>query len=79
MGNQSALSLGDLPRFFFKILIVSKAVLMGFDAFGTRLQSLWIKFFLARKDFPCGVRNRMHDKILFRQLRFSFFFVSTFF
>ena len=43
--------------------------LMGFNAFGTRLQSLWIMFFFARKDFPCGVRNRMQDKILFRQLR----------
>ena len=30
--------------------------------------------FFARKDFPCGVRNRMQDKILFRQLRFSLFF-----
>ena len=27
--------------------------------------------FFARKDFPCGVRNRMQDKILLRQLRFS--------
>ena len=43
---------------------------MGFNAFVTTLQSLWIMFF-ARKDFPCGVRNRMQDKILFRQLRFS--------
>ena len=73
MGNQSTLSLGGLPRFFFLILIDSKDVLMGFNAFGTRLQSLWIMFFLARKDFPCGVRNRMHDKILFQQLRFHFF------
>ena len=46
------------------------AVLMGFNAFETRLQSLWIMF---SKDFPCGVRNRMQDKILFRQLRFSLF------
>ena len=46
-------------------------VLIGFNAFGTRLQSLWIMFFFARKDFPCGVRNQMQDKILFRQLRFS--------
>ena len=49
------------------------AVLMGFNAFGTRLQSLWIMFFFARKYFPCVVRNRMQDKILFRQLRFSLF------
>ena len=47
-------------------------VLMDFNAFGTRLQSLWIMFF-ARKGFPCGARNRMQDKILFRQLRFSLF------
>ena len=32
---------------------------MGFNAFGTRLQSLWIMFFFARKDIPCGVKNRM--------------------
>ena len=30
-------------------------------------------FFFARKDFPCGVRNRMQDKILFRQLQLTFF------
>ena len=53
-------------------------VLMGFNAFGTRLQSLWIMFF-ARKDFPCGVRNRMQDKILFRQLRFSLFSSARYF
>ena len=46
-------------------------VFMGFNAFGTRLQSLWI-FFFARKDIPCGVKNRMLDEILFRQLPFSF-------
>ena len=39
--------------------------LMDFNAFGTRLQSLWIMFFSARKDIPCGVKNRMLDKILF--------------
>ena len=53
-------------------------VLMGFNAFGTRLQSLWIMFF-ARKDFPCGVRNRMQDKILYRQLRFSLFSLARYF
>ena len=48
------------------------AVLMGLNGFGTRLQMLWIMgVFFARKDFPCGVSNRMQDKILFRQLRFS--------
>ena len=36
-------------------------------------------FFFARKDFPCGVRNRMQDKILFRQLRFSLFSSARFF
>ena len=35
---------------------------------------LGIKFvFFARKDIPCGVKNGMLDKILFRQLRFSLF------
>ena len=53
-------------------------VLMGFNAFGTRLQSLWIIFFLPEK-FPCGVRNRMQDKILFRQLRFSPFSSARYF
>ena len=60
------------------ILSVSMVVLIGFNAFGTRLQSLWIMFF-ARKDFPCGVRNRMQDKILFRQLRFSLFSSARYF
>ena len=53
-------------------------VLMGFNAFGTRLQSLWIMFF-PRKDFPCGVRNRMQDKILLRQLRVSLFSSARYF
>ena len=53
-------------------------VLMGFNAFGTILQSFWI-IFLARKDFPCGVRNRMQDKILFRQLRLSPFSSALYF
>ena len=53
-------------------------VLMGFNAFGTRLQSLWITFF-PTKDFPCGVRNRMQAKILFRQLRFSLFSSARYF
>ena len=77
MGNHSTLSLGVSPYFFF-ILSVSMVVLMGFNAFGTRLQSLWIMFF-ARKDFPCGVRNRMQDKILLRQLRFSLFSSARYF
>ena len=37
---------GGLPRYiFFLILSVIMAVLMGFYAFGTRLQSLWIMLF----------------------------------
>ena len=78
MGNHSPLSLGVSPDIFF-ILSVSMVVLMGFNAVWTRLQSLWIMFFFARKDFPCGVRNRMQDKILFRQLRFSPFSSARYF
>ena len=32
------------PPIFFLILRISMVVLMGFNAFGTRLQSLWIMF-----------------------------------
>ena len=78
MGYHSTLSLGVSPDIFFLILSVSMVVLMGFNAFGTRLQSLWIMFF-ARKDFACDVRNRMQDKILFRQLRFSLFSSARYF
>ena len=46
---------------------------MGFNAFGTGLQSLWIMPFFARKDFPCGVRNRMQDKIHLDSYVFHFF------
>ena len=53
-------------------------VLMGFNTFETRLQSLWSMFF-ARKDIVCGVKNRMLDKILFRQLRFSLFSSACYF
>ena len=46
MGNHSTLSLGVSPDFFFfLILSVSVVILMGSNAFGTRLQSLWIMFF----------------------------------
>ena len=48
-------------------------VLMGFNAFGTRLQSLWIMFFFARKDFPCGVRNRMQTKSFLDSYDFHLF------
>ena len=51
---------------------------MGFNAFGTLLQSLWIMFF-ARKDFPCGVGSRMQDKILFKIVRFSLFSSARYF
>ena len=55
------------------------AVSNGFKCVLTRMQSLWIILYLARKDFPCGVRNRMQDKILFRQLRFSLFSSARYF
>ena len=45
---------------------------MVFNAFGTRLQSLWIIFF-ARKDFPCGVSNRMQKKSFLDSYDFHFF------
>ena len=45
MGNHSTLSLGvSHDIYFFLILSVSMVVLTGFNAFGTRLQSLWIMF-----------------------------------
>ena len=44
MGNHCTLSLGVSPDIFFLILRISMVVLMGFNAFGTRLQSLWIMF-----------------------------------
>ena len=74
MGNHSTLSLGVSPDIFSLILSVSMVVLMGLNAFGTILQSFWIIFFL---DFPCGVRNRMQDKILFKTVTIFTFFVST--
>ena len=48
MGNHSTLSLGVSPIFVL-ILSVSMVVLMGFNAFGTRLQSLWIMFFCQKR------------------------------
>ena len=39
----------------------------------------WIMFFSARKDIPCGVKNRMLDKILFRQIPFSLFSSACYF
>ena len=51
MGNHSTLSLGVSPDIFFLIFSVSMVVLMGFNAFGTKLQSLWIMFFWPEKIF----------------------------
>ena len=48
MGNHSYLSLGVSPDIFF-ILSLSMVVLMGFNAFWTRLQSLWIMFFCQKR------------------------------
>ena len=57
------------PPFFLLILGASMCVLMEFYAFGTRFQSFWSHSF-ARKDISCHARNRMLDKIVFRQSRF---------
>ena len=46
--------------------------------FGTKFQSFWSRSF-ARKDISCHARNRMLDKIVFRQSRFFFtFFLQHF-
>ena len=76
MGNHSTLSLGVSPDIYF---FNFERFYGRFNAFGTRLQSLWIMVFFARKDFPCGVRNRMQGKTLFRQLRFSLFSSARYF
>ena len=54
-------------------------VLMGFNAFGTRLQSLWIMFFFCQKRFSLWSEKPNADKILFRQLRFSPFSSARYF
>ena len=59
---------GSPPRFVYNFEPLLCSFLMGFNASGTRLQSLWILFFFVRKNIPCGVKNQMLDKILFRQL-----------
>ena len=64
------------PPSFFLILGASMCVLMGFYAFGTRFQSFWSRSF-ARKDISCHVRNRMLDKIVFRQSRFFLLFSTA--
>ena len=54
MGNHSTLSLGGSPSiyiYFFLILSVIMTVLMGFNAFETRLQSLWIMLFCQKRFF----------------------------
>ena len=70
MGNHSSLSLWVSPIFVL-ILSFSMVFLMGF--------AVALHHVFARKDFPCGVRNRMQDKILFRQLRFSPFSSARYF
>ena len=47
---------GSLPTFVL-ILSVSVVVLMGFNAFGTRLQSLWIMFFCLWSEKPNAGQN----------------------
>ena len=70
---------GSPSIYIFLILSVSMAV---FNVFLMRLGLDCSRFgscFFARKDFPCGARNRMQDKILFRQLRFSLFSSARYF
>ena len=50
MSNHSTLSLEVSPIILFLILSVSMVVLMGYNAFGTILQSFWI-IFLPEKIF----------------------------
>ena len=49
---------------------------MGFYAFGTRFQSFWSQSF-ARKDVTRHARNRMLDKIVFRQSHFFLLFSTA--
>ena len=51
-------------------------VFNGVLCFGTRFQSFWSRSF-ARKDISCHVRNRMLDKIVFKQSRFFYFFSTA--
>ena len=46
-----------------------------FYAFGTRFQAFWLQ---SRKDISCRVRNKMLDKIVFRQSQFFIFFLQHF-
>ena len=67
MGIRAALPPPPPPlRDFVLIFSASMFVLMGFNMFGTRLQSLWIMFFSLERG-----ENRMLDIILLRQLRFA--------
>ena len=53
-------------------------VLMGFNAFGTRLQSLWIMFF-CQKRFSLWSEKPNAGQNPFRQLRFSLFSSARYF
>ena len=55
------------------------AILMGFNAFGTRLQSLWIMLFLPEKFFLVECETECRTKSFFRQLRFSLFSSARYF
>ena len=92
MGNHSTLLLGGLSRYFCLILSVSVAVLMRLGLGCSRFGFFFCQKSLYRRDttvvstknpriqdFPCGVRNRMQAKILFRQLRFSLFSSARYF
>ena len=67
---------GSPPIFFFDYGRFYVRFYWFFYAFGTRFQSFWSQFF-ARKDISCHARNRMLDKIIFRQSRLFFTFFST--
>ena len=70
--------LGVLLRENFWIFGTSMCVFKGVYAFETRFQSFLPRSF-ARKDISCHTRNRMLDKLVFRQSWFFFnFFYSTF-
>ena len=72
-GGLIPLSTGGFRGYPPMFLGASMCVLMGIYAFRTRFQSFWPQSF-ARKDISCHVRNRMLDKIVFRQSRFFYFF-----
>ena len=61
-------------KIFFIILSASMLVLMGFNAFGTRLQSLWIMFFLLEKIFLEKLKTEYWTKSFLDSYDFHFFF-----